>query len=101
MNFVPESVLRHLTVGQRVRYTPDKECNYQPYSSSYSAKYGAKEHEAHTHAEGKIGTIISINDRLFEGHPYRIKMDEWYEFGGKLWLHVLLAAYELTLVEEE
>ena len=48
--YVPESVLKRLVVGQRVRYVPDGECDLTPSTTSIAADYGASGHEGYADA---------------------------------------------------
>ena len=98
--FVPESVLKRLVVGQRVRYVPDVECNRQIQVGSVAHRYGASAHESYFEAEHKTGTIISTSDTRSAGHPYIVTMDVKYRFGGQEWEGVVVAAHELALVED-
>ena len=99
--FVPESVLERLVVGQRVRYVPDDECNNTADSLSSAGYYGATTHESYTDAENAVGVIVLISQRTVDGHPYHVKMDTHYRFGGEPWGSITVAAHELALVEEE
>ncbi len=99
--FVPESVRAKLVVGQRVRYVPDGDCELlQPTPDSYAAPYGATGHEGFTNAEGKTGIITSADHRLFPEHPYDVEMDEEFQFGGRDFQRITVAAHELALVED-
>ncbi len=101
--FVPKSVLERLVVGAHVRYVPpDEECTYLVHPKSYSSEYDATPHETFTEAEGKTGVIRDTSfNTLDEDHTYLVQMDSRYRFGGKRWASILVAAYELALVEEE
>ena len=99
--YVPESVLKALVVGQRVRYVPRGECSATPRLGSAAKDLGATVHEALTNAEGQTGTIIHTHCSYAAGHPYFIEMDHNYEFGGKNWNTLSAAASELVLIEDE
>ena len=98
--FVPESVHEKLVVGARIRYIPNYECSKKPDPYSAAASYGAEGHESQLDAEQKIGTILSTSYLKFKGHPYKVKMDIPYRFGGREFNVVELAVDELALVEE-
>ena len=98
--FVPESVRAKLVVGQRVRYVPDVECDAPPAFRSESTRYKATLHEGYTNAEEQTGRIISTNNVSLKGHPYKLKMDAKYEFGGSSFNYITVAAHELALVED-
>ena len=99
--FVPESVLAKLVVGQRVRYVPVGECGCgPPMRGSLTARYQATNHEAHSNAESKTGQITAQTDLRIPGHPYLVKMDVRFEFGGRTWGTITAAAHELALVED-
>lgn len=99
--FVPESVLEKLVVGARVRYIPNYECKSPSLASSASHRYGAIGDEGYFDAENKTGIIQSTSNTNFPGHPYQVKMDMPYRFGNQEFTHIILAADELVLVEDE
>ena len=98
--YVPESVRTRLVVGQRVRYVSDYECDHRPMPGSHAGKYGTVGHESWFNAIGKTGTIIQINSNMFPRHPYKVRIDGRYIFGGKSFGNLEAAAHELALVED-
>ena len=98
--FVPESVMKRLTVGARVRYVPVDDDDGLPQPHSPASRYGANCHEAQTFAEGESGTITALDNRLLPGRPFLIRMDEPYQFGGRSFDDIFVAAHEIALVED-
>ncbi len=104
--YVPEAVLKALVPGQRVRYVPRGECAVLSIIGSYAAEhFSANVHESQTGAENQAGTIIDTDyyqaGFKLPGHPYAVRMDKGYEFGGFIFHIIAVAAYELVLIEDE
>ena len=97
---VPESVMKQLVIGQRVRYImSDIPCNYQPQANSHAGRYGALEHEAYFDAVDKTGTIVEVSNEAHYGHPLVVRLN--YTFGGRAFTAIHAATHEVILVEEE